>query len=284
VKVLHEGEAWEGGATAVVAGAFDGVHLGHKAVLGLARRLGVERGVASVAALFPDDAPTPLLTTLEQRIDLLGALNLDYCYVGRSGDLEALRSLCVQVLVVGEHDQLHHVVGEELGGIEVVRCEAVSVAGWPGPVSSSAIREALAHRGIDVAASMLGRPYEVCGVVVHGDHRGRGLGFPTANLSVPGEIALPCDGIYAGWYLRPDNSVYPAAINFGRRPTFYGDEGARRLLEAHLLDFEGDLYGEAARVRFIRRLRGEVCFDSAQALVEQMRSDVEAVRELLCRC
>jgi riboflavin kinase/FMN adenylyltransferase len=127
---------------------------------------------------------------------------------------------------------------------------------------------------------MLGRSYEVRGTVVEGDRRGRELGFPTANVAVPAEIQLPADGIYAGWYVRPDGSTVPTAISLGRRPTFYDDQPAS-LLEAHLLDFSGDLYGEAAAVRFVTHLRGEQRFDSVEALVEQMHRDCDRARNLL---
>jgi riboflavin kinase/FMN adenylyltransferase len=118
-------------------------------------------------------------------------------------------------------------------------------------------------------------------VVVRGDGRGGPeLGYPTANVAVPDEIQLPGDGIYAGWYERPDGLVHPAAISVGRRPTFY-DHADTSLLEAYLLDFRGDLYGERAKVRFVARLRGEQRFDSVDALIAQMTQDVEATRRAL---
>ena len=103
---------------------------------------------------------------------------------------------------------------------------------------------------VDEAASLLGRHHEVRGVVRHGDARGRKLGFPTANVAVPAEIQLPADGIYAGWFEDAGGDVHSAAISLGRRPTFY-EEADVSLLEAHLLDFDGDLYGQLARVRFV---------------------------------
>jgi riboflavin kinase/FMN adenylyltransferase len=120
----------------------------------------------------------------------------------------------------------------------------------------------------------------VHGIVHHGDARGRELGFPTANIAVPAEIQLPADGIYAGWYEGADGQAHSAAISLGRRPTFY-EESDVSLLEAHLLDFDGDLYGQPARVRFVIRLRGEERFPSVEALVEQMGRDIEAAREAL---
>ena len=127
---------------------------------------------------------------------------------------------------------------------------------------------------------MLGRAHEVRGVVAQGDKRGRELGFPTANVSVPGDILLPADGIYAGWFERSDGSVHPAAISLGRRPTFYVEAHAS-LLEAHLLDFDGDLYGEHVKVRFVARLRGEERFDSVEALVAQIGRDCDDTRKVL---
>jgi riboflavin kinase / FMN adenylyltransferase len=147
-------------------------------------------------------------------------------------------------------------------------------------VSATAVREALGRGDVTAAEQMLGRPHEVRGVVEHGDHRGRTIGFPTANVAVPGDIALPADGVYAGWYEQPSGEVRPAAINLGKRPTFY-DHNGLRLLEAHLLDFDGDLYGQHAKVRFHKWLRGEVKFPSVDALVERLRKDVDASRAAL---
>ena len=132
-----------------------------------------------------------------------------------------------------------------------------------------------------LAAALLGRPHQVRGPVVTGDRRGGAeLGYPTANLAVPGSICLPAAGIYTGWYGRPDGSRWKAAVSVGRRPTFYGAEGAL-LVEAHLLDFSGDLYGEPARLSFVHRLRDELAFDSVDALVAQMGDDVRRTRDLL---
>ena len=125
------------------------------------------------------------------------------------------------------------------------------------PVSSTRIRELLAAGAVTEAAALLGRPHQVRGIVTEGDRRGRELGFPTANVALPASIAVPADGVYAGWYLRPDGARRPAALSLGRRPTFY-EEAELSLLEAYLLDFEGDLYGEAARVEFVAHLRGQV--------------------------
>jgi riboflavin kinase/FMN adenylyltransferase len=112
---------------------------------------------------------------------------------------------------------------------------------------------------------------------MRGDARGRLLGFPTANVAVPDDVCLPADGIYAGWYQPPGGETFPAALSIGRRPTFYPDARSS-LLEAYLLDFDGDLYDQPAFVRFVSRLRGEERFDSVDALVAQMGRDVSAAR------
>ena len=127
---------------------------------------------------------------------------------------------------------------------------------------------------------LLGRPHEVRGVVVEGDRRGRELGFPTANVALTTDTCLPADGIYAGRFRGADGVWRPAAISLGRRPTFY-EHQERSLLEAHLLDFDGDLYGQEAAVQFVEHLRGEQRFDSIDDLVAQMRRDVARAREIL---
>jgi riboflavin kinase/FMN adenylyltransferase len=130
------------------------------------------------------------------------------------------------------------------------------------------------------AADLLGRPHELRGVVVQGDQRGRTLGFPTANVALPTEMALPADGIYAGVFIGADGIERMTAINLGRRPTFY-ESAEHSLLEAHVLDFDGDLYGQEVSVRFIERLRGEAKFDSVETLVDQMHADCAQAREIL---
>ena len=149
-------------------------------------------------------------------------------------------------------------------------------------LESLPLRALLAEGDVEEAAQLLGRPHEVRGVVVHGDGRGGPeLGFPTANLAVADDIALPADAVYAGHYRRADGSLHQAAINVGRRPTFYEPGTAEVLVEAYLLHFDGDLYGEPARVSFSHRLRDEQRFDSVEALIAQMRADVEATEKVL---
>jgi riboflavin kinase/FMN adenylyltransferase len=170
-------------------------------------------------------------------------------------------------------------LGFEVDGLALVDAAGAATS-EAEKASSTAIRRALAAGDLIRAEAMLGRHHEVRGAVATGDARGRELGFPTANVAVPAEVLLPADGIYAGWYERPDGSVHPAAISLGRRPTFY-EEADVSLLEAHLLDFEGDLYGEPARVRFAARMRGEEKFDDVDALVAQIRRDCDQARALL---
>ena len=130
------------------------------------------------------------------------------------------------------------------------------------------------------AARMLGRSYSVGGEVIQGEQRGRSIGFPTANIPVVEERAWPTDGVYAGWFERADQAVHPCAINIGKRPTFY-QHAEYSLLEAHLLDFDDDLYGEVCGVSFVEFLRSERRFDGIDALVAQLKEDVTSVRHVL---
>jgi riboflavin kinase/FMN adenylyltransferase len=293
----------------VTIGVYDGVHLGHRALIGRVRAMAAELGASSAVVTFdrhpatvvrPDSAPL-LLTDLEQRLELLGSTGVDYTLVipfdrdraAESAD-DFVREILVEklgcVAVVVGHDfhfgrdrggnvPMLQEMGADLGfdvlGINLVADDDASEV-----VSSTRIRGLLREGDVAGAARLLGRPHEVRGVVQHGDARGRELGFPTANVAVPADILLPADGIYAGWYERPDGTVHPTAMSLGRRPTFYADADLS-LLECYLLDFDGDLYDERAKVRFVERLRGEVKFDSVDALVEQMSHDVDEARTLL---
>ena len=202
-----------------------------------------------------------------------------------------IASLAVKIVVVGEDFHFgSHREGNVAPARRVRRRPTTScvqpvhlverVDGVEEPISSTAIRRALAGGDVEVAARMLGRPHEVRGTVVMGDQRGRLLGFPTANVEVPNSVCMPADGVYAGWYERPDGDVHPSAINLGRRPTFY-EHADHSLLEAHLLDFDGDLYGEQAQVSFGHFLRSERKFDGIEAIKTQLTHDVEHARQLL---
>jgi riboflavin kinase/FMN adenylyltransferase len=298
----------DGGAVATI-GFYDGVHRGHQALIGRVRELATERNCSTAVVTFdrhpamvvrPDSAPR-LLTDLDQRLELLAAIGVDYCVVIHFDEERAAESAedfvievlvgCLSARAVAVGEDFHFGRGrggnvallERLGpkhGFDVVPFGLVEVDGLDEPVSSTAIRRLLTVGEVEAAATLLGRPHEVRGTVSRGDGRGRELGFPTANVAVPAEIVLPADGIYAGWYERPSGSVHAAAISLGRRPTFYAEADAS-LLEAHVIDFDDDLYDEVAKVRFVRRLRGEERFESVEALVEQMGRDVVATRQAL---
>lgn len=292
----------------VTIGVYDGVHLGHRALISRVRATAAQLGCATAVVTFdrhpatvvrPESAPR-LLTDLAQRLELLASTGLDYAVVLRF-DEERSREpaeefvhevivgcLRARAVVVGHDFHFGHrrrgdvVLLQRMGaelGFDVVGIALVDHEDGEA-VSSTRIRQLLAAGQVEHAARLLGRPHEVRGRVTRGDARGADLGFPTANVAVPAEVALPADGIYAGWYVRPDGSVHRAAISLGRRPTFHPDARVS-VLEAHLLDFTGDLYDEEAKVRFVERLRGELRFDSVDELVAQIGRDVDATRTAL---
>ena len=293
----------------ITVGVFDGVHVGHQALLREVRRLADEHGLAAVAVV-PDRHPATIvrpeelpriLTDLPQRLELLEAHGVDEVHLLRFDEDRSLQpaedfvlevlveQLGAAVQVSGEDFHFGHrrrgdaaalaAIGADLG-LDVHTVRLVEDAALGGPVSSTAIRELLRAGDLDAANRLLGRPHEVRGIVEHGDARGQKLGFPTANVSVPAAIALPADGVYAGWYVGPDTHRRPAAINIGRRPTFY-DESGLLLVEAHLIDFDGDLYGQHAAVQVTHRLRAEIRFSGVEALAAQLRADVAQAREVL---
>jgi riboflavin kinase / FMN adenylyltransferase len=301
--------AMTGDDTAVTIGAYDGVHLGHRALLRDLSQRAAASGLSTVVVTFdrhpaavvrPETAPKQL-TTLEQKLELLAECGIDRTLVVPFDEARAEESaedfvrevlvdeLSARLVVVGEDFHFGHgrrgnvALLRELGtrhGFDVV---GVGLTGdGTEPVSSTRIRGLLAQGDVDGAAALLGRPHEVRGPVVRGDGRGGPeLGFPTANLAVPDDIALPADGVYAGHFRRADGSVHQAAISVGRRPTFYEPGTAPVLVEAYLLHFEGELYGEQVRVSFAHRLRDELRFESIDDLVAQMRADVEATERVL---
>lgn len=299
--------------SAVTIGAYDGVHLGHRQVIAEVRERANRLGLSTAVVTFdrhpativrPETAPLQL-TDLEQKLELLGDTGVDHVVViafdeSRSHEpaedfVEEVLVGCLRarLVVVGQdfhfgyrrsgNIALLSRMGQE-HGFEVVGLDLVDEAGEPRSgeaVSSTRIRTLLAEGRVSEAARLLGRPHEVRGEVQRGDGRGGAeLGYPTANVVVPQDILLPADGIYAGQFERPDGAVYDAAISLGRRPTFY-EYADSSLLEAYLLEFSGDLYGERVKVRFVSRLRGEERFDSTEALATQMAKDVEATREVL---
>ncbi len=312
MRVIDEldGPVFPGERTVITIGAYDGVHLGHRAVidqvLTLARTLDSRAAVVTfdrhpASIVRPESAPK-LLTDLPQKLELLDATGVDAAVVVRFDEERARESpedfvrevlvdgLATRAVVVGDdfhfgyHRRGNVALLRELGAEHDFEVRPVGLVprsdGVEEPVSSTAIRRALAGGEVDIAERLLGRPFEARGIVVMGDQRGRLLGFPTANVEVPNHVCLPADGVYAGWYERPDGSVHPCAINLGRRPTFY-EHADHSLLEAHLLDFSEDIYGEVAEVRFVAFLRSERKFDGVDALVRQLKHDVESSRHIL---
>jgi riboflavin kinase/FMN adenylyltransferase len=294
----------------VTIGAFDGIHLGHQALLRLVREKASGRGLPTALVTFdrhpaqvvrPESAPK-LLTNLDQKLELLEAtglvdqavvLTFDEARRRESAEdfvTEVLGScLRARLVVVGAdfhfgnqrrgNVALLERMGRDLG-FEVLGLGLVSTDDGGVTYSSTLVRQRLAAGDVRGAAEILGRAHEVRGTVVQGDRRGRELGFPTANVAIPEEICLPAAGIYAGTFRGADGVERPAAISLGRRPTFYADQ-PYLLLEAFLLDFSGDLYGQEAGVGFVERIRSEQRFESVEALVAAMNRDVEAVRRVL---
>ena len=285
---------------AVALGAFDGIHLGHRAILGRAVTLARERGLEALACTFephplevlqPDRAPRPI-TTLADRLELIAETGIDTAVVvAFTRAIAALEpeafvrdalagTLRAREIVVGFNHRfgrgargdarLLETLGPSLG----FRTHVVAPLEVDGvPVSSSEIRAALGRGDLERAARLLGRPYALGGEVVHGAGRGRTLGFPTANVRM--DLRLPlAPGVYA-CRARVGPAEYRAVVNAGVRPTFGETELA---VEAHLLDFSGDLYGQRIHLTFLRRLREERRFPSVEALREQIAADVAAAR------
>jgi riboflavin kinase/FMN adenylyltransferase len=292
-------------AGAVVAiGNFDGVHRGHRALIDTARRLAAAAGRPAAVltfephprAFFAPDTPLFRLTPEPEKLHLLARFGLDGAFVrGFDGALAGLSAedfvgvllrdtLRAAGVVVG-HD-FHFGRGREgtperleaLARAHGMDCAVVPVVADGGePVSSSAIRRALAAGEVARANALLGYRWFVEAPVSHGAKRGRTLGYPTANMRLPEACGLR-HGIYAVRMALPDGRVQPGVASFGRRPTF--DDGAP-LLETFLFDFSGDLYGQAVRVELAGWIRGEERFASAEALVERMNLDAQEARALL---
>ncbi len=289
------------GPTVATIGTFDGVHLGHRALL---RRVGQEaaaRGARSVALVFKEqprvffnpDVEVSYLCDFETRRAILDEIGVDEVVELDFGPaiqqlssdefVEGLRDrIGLQALVVGPGAR----IGSDRAGIEELISSGAGVDFIAAPaevldglaVSSSAIRKAIREGRCELAAKMLGRNYSITGVVATGERRGGGLGFPTANIEPEIAVTVPENGIYAT-LAEVDGVTYWAAASIGVRPTF--DTGGRRTIEAFLLDFDGDLYTKRLRLEFVTRLRSEVAFESAEQLVEQMNRDVEQTRQVL---
>ena len=264
---------------AVAIGSFDGVHRGHHAVIDAVRAT----GLAPTVVTF-DPHPrialgnkVELLTTLERRLELIGDAGVEDVLVARfTPELQQLApeafveryllATGVEVVVAGPDFRFGVRRSGDLALLERLGLEVVVVPVLAG-VSSTAIRSALAEGDVVAAAKMLGRPFELDGIVVAGDQRGGTLGYPTANLRLEPDLACPRYGIYAGFGLG-----HRAAVSIGTNPHYGGTE---RRIEPYLLDFDGDLYGRRLVLELWERLRDEAVFESEAALVEQIARDVE---------
>jgi riboflavin kinase / FMN adenylyltransferase len=295
------------GPSVVTVGMFDGVHRGHRALLDRVTAEAAARGLPAGAVTFDrhplevlrPEARPPLLTTLDRKVALLGAAGMDFVLVlpfteelsqvtAQAFAAEVLMDgVGARAIVVGENFRFgHKAAGDpallaELGrprGVEVVAVPLHTDGGEA--VSSTRVRAELARGDVRAAAASLGRAYAVEGVVVHGDGRGgRELGIPTANLDVAGDLARPANGVYAGHLgEEPGGIPRPAAISVGVNPQFH-TSGLR--VEAHVLDFDGDLLGANVWVSFEHRLRDEAAFATVDDLVAQIHRDIDQARLLL---
>jgi riboflavin kinase/FMN adenylyltransferase len=282
VKVVRDPSELAQARRAVAVGSFDGVHRGHLAVVDAVRGTRLEPTVITF-----DPHPrialgnkVELLTTLDRRLELLEAAGVAAVVVAAfTPELQQLtpeefaerylHAIGVEAVVAGADFRFGVRRSGDLALLERLGFEIVVVPELPG-VSSTAIRTALAEGDVVHAATMLGRPFELDGVVVAGDQRGGTLGYPTANLRLEPDLACPGYGIYAGFGLG-----HRAAISIGTNPHYGGTE---RRIEPYLLDFDGDLYGKRLVVELWERLRDEAVFESEASLVEQIALDVDATK------
>jgi riboflavin kinase/FMN adenylyltransferase len=296
VKVTRLSSAASGGAEPrprrIAVGTFDGVHLGHREVIrGADTVLTFDPHPSSVVA--PGGAPR-LLTTLERKAELIAELGVQELVILAFDREFAARSAqsFVDDVLVGALRATHVSVGENFrfghkasGDSDLLRADArfqtsvVPLLEVDGEVvSSSHIRGLVMGGAVEYADRLLDAPFTITGEVAHGDRRGRTLGYPTANLVPQAGMVLPGHGVYACRARTPDGVTHVAATNVGVRPMFVTGRG--ELIEAFLVDFEGDLYDWPLRLEFLKRLRGEKRFASVDALVEQMARDVDEARAI----
>jgi riboflavin kinase/FMN adenylyltransferase len=298
---------WRGeqitGAT-VAIGIFDGVHLGHQAILSKAKELSNGRGLIVLTfdphprQIFdPENAPS-MLISLERRVELLkqhGADAVVVCDFDREFAAKAPEEFVTEVLVkqiqisgvvVGENFTYGHKAAGKVadliasGRTHGFFAEEVGLQEFDGaPVSSTRIREAVANGDVELAARLLTRPHRLEGIVVHGEKRGREIGYPTANLGYSTAFnSVPSDGVYAGW-LEVEGERWPSAISIGTNPTFAGERPSQ--VEAYALDQKSlDLYDKNAKIDFGWWLRDTVKFDGLEPLLEQMKNDCDRARIL----
>ena len=289
-------------STVVVIGVFGGVHKGHQALLNLAKEIADARSIVALTfdphprTVFAPDSVPPMLTTLADRVELLKIHNADQVAVMKFNEQFAamspekfvedilVKQLHVSTVIVGKNFTYG---AKAAGTVETLKADGAQhnftvdvqeLAGGAEVISSSRIRNLVLEGKVEEARELLSRPHRLDGVVVHGEKRGREIGYPTANLGKIDGQTIPADGIYAGW-LTVGINFWPAAISIGTNPTFEGDRG--RQVEAYALDQQGlDLYDKAASVEFGWYLRPTLKFNGLDELLVQMKKDCDKAREL----
>jgi riboflavin kinase/FMN adenylyltransferase len=305
VRGLYNLRARHRGCAATI-GSFDGVHLGHQAVIGQLLAAARQRGLPATLITFeplpreyfrPDTSP-PRLTRLREKLQALAGYGIEQVLCLRFDQQLAALSAdeFVQRILVDGLDVKYLVVGDDfrfgrdragnfsmLGaageqhGFQVAAMETFSIG--DGRVSSTRVRKALSTNDLALAADLLGRPFTLCGRVAHGDKRGRTIGFPTANIKLF-RTASPLSGVYAVEMQWPGAQPQRGVANIGNRPTV---DGTRLQLEVHLFDFDRDIYGQHVEVEFMQKLRDEQRFDSFDALQEQIKLDSDRARKFFLR-
>lgn len=293
--------------TVVVIGVFDGVHKGHQALLNRAKEVADGRSIVALTfdphprAIFAPDSVPPMLTTLADRVELLKIHNADQVAVMKFNEQFAamspekfvedilVKQLHVSTVIVGKNftygskaaGTVETLIqdGEKHGfTVDVQDLASQDPNGGAEVISSSRIRNLVLEGKVEQARELLSRPHRLDGVVVHGEKRGREIGYPTANLGKIDGQTIPADGVYAGW-LTVGINFWPAAISIGTNPTFEGDRG--RQVEAYALDQQGlDLYDKAASIEFGWYLRPTLKFDGLDELLVQMKKDCDEARRL----
>jgi riboflavin kinase / FMN adenylyltransferase len=303
------------GRTVVTIGMYDGVHRGHQELIGAAvSRARAMRRPCLLLTFDPHPAEVirpgshpAILTSMDRKAELVAELGVDaMCVLPFTPEFMRLspetfthtvlvEQLHAAQVVVGENFTYGHKAAGNVGSLTVegrrfgFTVEGVQLAEDTSDdgdvtISSTYIRACVAAGDMVAAARALGRPHRVDGVVVRGDRRGRDMGFPTANVETPPFTAIPADGVYAGYLVTRDprsgasRERFPAAISVGSNPTF---QGSRRTVEAYVLDFDGDLYGEHVGVEFVQRLRPMAAFPDVDALLVAMTKDVTETRAVL---
>jgi len=291
-----------GESTVVIIGVFDGVHKGHQALLNRAKEIADGRSIVALTfdphprTVFAPDSVPPMLTTLADRVELLKIHNADQVAVIKFNEQFAamspedfvsnilVKQLHAGIVIVGKNFTYGAKAAGNVdsliksGATYNFTVDVQELAGGVDVISSSRIRNLVLEGKVTEARELLSRPHRLDGVVVHGEKRGREIGYPTANLGKIDGQTIPADGIYAGW-LTVGINFWPAAISIGTNPTFEGDRG--RQVEAYALDQEGlDLYDKEASIEFGWFLRPTLKFDSLDALLVQMKKDCDEARRL----